>query len=196
MLQMLVKDVVVTNAGLAVLLECDADPRTLPIFIGPAEAEAIAIRLNGVNLPRPLTHDLMKRLIDALAATLKRVEICDLSEGTFYAELVLDRDGHELRIDARPSDAMALALRCEVPIYVDEKVVDQAGRDMSDEQSSETGDAAGGEAVGHVASKRGDLKAALAKAIDEERYEDAAGLRDAIASKQSADVEKDKGASA
>lgn len=188
MLRVEIKDVVVTNAGLAVLLRAESDPRTLPIFVGPAEAEAIAIRLNDVTLPRPLTHDLMRRMLEALSGTLKQVEICDLSEGTFYAELVIDQNGNELRIDARPSDAMALALRCEVPVFVDEQVWAEAGRDMAAAGAPDAFTAGEARADGESPSALAALKSALELAIKEERYEEAARLRDAIAAAKPPDA--------
>ncbi|MFC1864519.1 bifunctional nuclease family protein [Chloroflexota bacterium] len=99
----------------------------LPIWIGPAEADAIAVKLQGVSVPRPLTHDLLRSVIDALGATVKSVIVNDLKNDTFYAKITLDVDGGQMEVDSRPSDALALAVRVEVPIYVDESVLDKAG---------------------------------------------------------------------
>jgi len=89
----------------------------LPIWIGPFEANAIAIAVEGISVPRPLTHDLLGATIRQLGASVERVEIHDLREGTFYARLVLGQRGIGMEVDARPSDAIALALRCAAPIW-------------------------------------------------------------------------------
>jgi len=101
--------------------------RYLPIWIGAAEADAIAVKLQGVTLPRPLTHDLLRLVIDSLGAAVEYIIVNDLKSDTFYAKVVLNVDGGQVEIDSRPSDALALAVRAEVPIYVDEAVLDKAG---------------------------------------------------------------------
>ena len=111
-----------------VLLREDDGTRFLPIFIGQPEATAIVYALQGEETPRPMTHDLFKTVLDDLAVKLARVEITALHDGTFYAEIELDRDGTRTRISSRPSDAIALAVRFgETPIYADESVLDEAG---------------------------------------------------------------------
>jgi len=171
-----------SNMGFVVLLRGEQDERTLPIFIGGAEAQSIAIHMDKVEIPRPLTHDLLKNVMDCLECRVKRVVINDLVESTFYAVLVLDRDGTEAEVDARPSDAVALALRCAAPIYVVKKVMDQAGV-VLDEKAAE-GEQAEGEKppAGAVAVKTGlaQLKERLEQAIRREQYEEAAKLRDEI----------------
>lgn len=102
------------------------EERLLPIWIGPFEADAITIQLQGQTAARPLTHDLLKSVIGALGATISHVVVNDLDEGTFYARVVLLRDGEELEVDARPSDAVALAVRVQAPIFVEESVLDRA----------------------------------------------------------------------
>jgi len=109
-----------------ILKEKTAD-RYLPIWIGPAEADAIAVKLQGVNVPRPLTHDLLRSLIDTLGASVNSIIVNDLKNDTFYAKIALDVDGGRMEIDSRPSDALALAVRAEAPIYVEEAVLDKAG---------------------------------------------------------------------
>jgi bifunctional DNase/RNase len=109
-----------------ILREKTAD-RYLPIWIGPSEAEAIAVKLRGDTLPRPLTHDLLDSVISALGATIHSIIVSDLRNDTFYAKLILDVDGEQMEIDSRPSDALALAVRAEAPIYADEAVLDKAG---------------------------------------------------------------------
>jgi len=112
-----------------VLLREEEGTRFLPIFIGSPEATAIVYALQGLATPRPLTHDLFKTVLDDLSVTLDRVEITKLHEGTFYAEIELDRGGAKSRISSRPSDAIALAVRfgADIPIFADEDVLDEAG---------------------------------------------------------------------
>ena len=112
-----------------VLLREEGGTRFLPIFIGSPEATAIVYALQGMETPRPMTHDLFKTVLDGLAVTVDRVEITALHDGTFYAEIELDREGTKSRISSRPSDAIALAVRfgAEVPIFADEAVLDEAG---------------------------------------------------------------------
>jgi uncharacterized protein len=109
-----------------VLLRTRQGKRELSMFIGPVEANAIVIPLQGVRPPRPLTHDLLIEVIHRLKATVKRAIITELREGTYYASLVLDAQGQELALDSRPSDAIALALRENVPILAAEPVLAQA----------------------------------------------------------------------
>lgn len=109
-----------------ILKEKEAD-RYLPIWIGPAEADAIAIKLQGANVPRPLTHDLLCSVIDSLGANIESIFVCDLKSDTFYAKIVLNVGDEQIEIDSRPSDALALAVRTSVSIYADEAVLDKAG---------------------------------------------------------------------
>jgi len=109
-----------------ILREKDSD-RYLPIWIGPAEADAIAVRLQEVAVARPLTHDLLRTIIDSLGATVIHILVSDLANDTFFARIALEIDGKSMEIDSRPSDAIALAVRSQVPIYVDESVLEKAG---------------------------------------------------------------------
>jgi hypothetical protein len=109
-----------------VLKEKDAD-RYLPIWIGPAEAEAIVVQLQEVQVPRPLTHDLLNSVISALNATVLSVVVNKLANDTFYASIVLQANGRQVEIDSRPSDALALAVRVNVPIFAEEEVLQKAG---------------------------------------------------------------------
>ncbi|MCJ7437412.1 MAG: bifunctional nuclease family protein [Acidimicrobiia bacterium] len=122
-----------------VLLREEAGSRYLPIFIGPPEATAIVYALQGMETPRPMTHDLFKSVLDELGAALRQVVITELHDGTFYAEIEILRDGTTQRISSRPSDALALAARYPetVPIYADEAVLDEAGVlfDQDEEES-------------------------------------------------------------
>jgi bifunctional DNase/RNase len=95
----------------------------LPILIGPFEATAIALALEGAPVPRPLSHDLMRNLLESLDTTLEHVIVHDIKDSTFFAKLVIRRNGTTQEIDARPSDGIALALRMQAPIYVSDKIV-------------------------------------------------------------------------
>jgi len=128
MIEMIIDSIRVSlmNYQQVVILKEKTAERYLPIWIGPAEAEAIRLKLQGVNVPRPLTHDLLHSTIDALGATVNSIIINDLKSDTFFAKIILNVDGGQLEVDSRPSDAMALAVRAEVPIYADEAVLDKA----------------------------------------------------------------------
>ncbi len=115
------------NYQRVVILKEKISDRYLPIWIGPAEADAIAVKLQRVDVPRPLTHDLLKDIIDTLGATVKRIIVNDLKNDTFYAKIILEFDGRQEEVDSRPSDALALAVRTDVPIFADESVLDKAG---------------------------------------------------------------------
>lgn len=115
----------ITNAPI-VLLRDEAGNRVLPIWVGVFEANAIALQVENVPPPRPMTHDLLKQVITDLKGVVERVVICDLREGTFYAVIHLLVDGRPVAVDSRPSDAIALALRAKAPIFVEEAVLEQA----------------------------------------------------------------------
>jgi bifunctional DNase/RNase len=113
-----------TNTPVVILREKDG-VRVLPIWIGPAEASAIAMELQGVKPPRPLTHDLLRQVIVGLGAELRRVNITGVKDNTFFAELLLHRGDQIVQVDARPSDSIALALRLQALIFVDDRLLDQ-----------------------------------------------------------------------
>ncbi len=115
-----------TNQRVVILKDGQGD-RYLFIWIATAEAYSIAMELQGTTSLRPLTHDLLKSVIAELGATISSVIISDLADDIFYARLILDHDGRHVEIDSRPSDAIALAVRAKVPIYVAESVLDRAG---------------------------------------------------------------------
>ena len=106
-----------------VLLYVPAEEMCVPIWIGPAEAASIALALRGENFSRPLTHDLLAMVIDGLGGSVERVVITDQREGTYYARVFLGRDSEVVAVDARPSDCIALALRTEAPIYLEDSVL-------------------------------------------------------------------------
>ena len=115
------------NYQRVVILKEKIDERYLPIWIGPAEADAIAVKLQGVTIPRPLTHDLLCSVINDLGATINSIIVSDLKNDTFYAKIILNVDGGQVEIDSRPSDALALAVRAEAPIFAEDIVLDKAG---------------------------------------------------------------------
>ena len=176
MIPVKIAQVSLSNMGFVVFLKGQQDPRTLPIFIGAPEAQAIAIFIDQVVPPRPLTHDLFKTVLDNLEGRMKRVEIHTLRDNTFFARLCLEYKGEESAIDARPSDAIALALRCAAPIYVAPEVMDAAGMLVKDEPAGPPSDA--GDQPPPTPGEQ--LQQKLAKAIAEERFEDAARLRDEL----------------
>ena len=112
----------ITNSPIVILKEEDGDG-TLPIWIGLLEATAIASELEGIKFSRPMTHDLLKNMIEILDAKVDRIEICDLKDNTYYALIHFEYNGKEMSIDARPSDAIALSLRFHIPILVSRDVI-------------------------------------------------------------------------
>jgi bifunctional DNase/RNase len=115
------------NHQRVVILKEKESERYLPIWIGPAEADAIAVKLQDYQVPRPLTHDLLGNIIGELGAAVNSIIVCDLKNDTFYAKIILAVNGKQVEVDARPSDAIALAVRVKVPIFADESVLDKAG---------------------------------------------------------------------
>ena len=115
-----------TNSPVVILREKDG-ARVLPIWIGPSEASAIAMELQGVKAQRPLTHDLLKQVIVGLGGDLRRVVISSVKENTYFAELLIRREDHVFQVDARPSDSIALALRLNAPIFTSDRLLDESG---------------------------------------------------------------------
>jgi bifunctional DNase/RNase len=109
-----------------IILRDEEDKRSLPIWVGVFEANAIALELEKISPPRPMTHDLIKNILESLDAQVTKIVVSDLKENTFFAVIHLRIGGNELTVDSRPSDAIALALRVSAPIYVDEDVVRKA----------------------------------------------------------------------
>lgn len=114
-----------TQQRVVILKDTDSD-RYLPIWIGPCEAESITIELQGVEVARPLTHDLLKTVVTDLGGKVRHVLVSELRTDTFFARIAINANGRQMEIDSRPSDAIALAVRAKVPIYVDEAVMDTA----------------------------------------------------------------------
>ena len=165
-----------TEQGNAVLVKPLGSEYAVPIFIGQLEAHSILIGLGSVSMPRPLTHDLILSLLENLETTLEKVEITDLREGAFYAELILRKGGKKFTIDARPSDALSLAARTRCPIFIAEPIVAEAGVRVQSLVNKEPG---GGEPNPRdLETNR--LGAELEKALETENYEEAARLRDRL----------------
>jgi hypothetical protein len=115
----------ITNMPIVILRD-KAGQKVLPIWVGIFEANAIALQIENVATPRPMTHDLLRNVIEDLKASVQKIVVCDLQDNTFYALIYLLLDGRVVAIDARPSDAIALALRTRAPIFVEEAVIDNA----------------------------------------------------------------------
>jgi len=115
----------ITNTPIVILRDADGQ-RALPIWVGIFEANAIALQIENIATPRPMTHDLLRNIIQDLKATVERIVVCDVHDNTYYAMIYVTREGQTMAIDARPSDAIALALRTRAPIFVEETVIEQA----------------------------------------------------------------------
>jgi len=183
-LEVRIDNVSISNLGFIVFLRHAEENRVLPIFIGANEAHSIALALNGQPAPRPMTHDLFKTVLDNLGWEVARIQVTHIEESTFFGRIHLSHQHlADLDFDARPSDALALALRYQAPIQVHKQVFEQASVPMThrDESEMETGmrsmtTPTPAEQTDPIA----ELQKKLAKAVEEERYEEAAKLRDAI----------------
>lgn len=166
-----------SGGAYALILKEMSGNRRLPIIIGAFEAQSIALEIEGIKPPRPLTHDLMKNIIDTLGFGISEVVINELRDGTFYARLLMENPTNE-EIDSRPSDAIALAVRYGVPIYVSLDVMNEAGFIPEGEEDIPT------EVVDeHLSAhekKLKQLETRLQEAIQQENYELAASIRDEI----------------
>jgi len=176
-----------TDQGNVVLVRPKGSDLAVPIFIGQLETQSILIGMGNVDVPRPLTHDLALSLIRNLGAEVSRIEINDLHEGTFFARIALVMEGRDIVVDARPSDAIGIAVRAGCPVFIAESVVEEAGISVNlvNAQSSGGGESSDEEKPGlpAVASREGErarLQAELEAAIAEEDYERAAIVRDKL----------------
>ena len=124
-----------TNSPVVILAPADSEDKLLPIWIGHYEAWAIAMELSGIKSKRPLTHDLLKKVIKCMSGVVKKVEVTHMVNQTFYAKIYVDFKGDCLEIDARPSDSIALALKAGVPIYVADELFDLKGSGIKDHES-------------------------------------------------------------
>jgi bifunctional DNase/RNase len=125
-----------SNQPIVLLKEADGD-RYLPIWIGAVEATAIAFALQGIQTPRPMTHDLMRDILGETAIAVERIVISDLVDQTFYATIRMSSDGKTVEVSSRPSDAIALAVRINAPIFAAEEVLEQAGIELRDDEETE-----------------------------------------------------------
>lgn len=171
-----------SNNAFALILKETGGDRRLPIIIGAFEAQAIALEIEGIVTPRPMTHDLLKKVIEEMGDEISAVHINDLQEGTFYSQLILKNSGKE--IDSRPSDAIALAVRFNCPIFIESNILEENSISMEDEFKGPEGDKPESEEdvfmKSQGQSKLQKLQSRLDKAIKEENYELAAELRDEI----------------
>lgn len=160
-----------------VILKDDIHSRWLPIVVGSTEAQAIALQLEKISPPRPLTHDLMKNILDSIKVFVTRIVVNDLRENTYYAAISVKTNGATKEIDARPSDAIALALRMQAPIFVEETVMKRAAvlEQLPEESFDEDLDRPTSDV-----DLLENLNIKLQKAVREERFEDAAKIRDEI----------------
>jgi bifunctional DNase/RNase len=171
-----------SGGAYALILKEVSGPRRLPIIIGAFEAQSIALEMEGIKPPRPLTHDLLKSVIDALGGGLNDVLISELREGTFYAKLTIDSQ----EVDSRPSDAIALAVRYGVPIFVSDEVMREAAfvpQNEEEEKTTTTPPPSSAEEKlksKPKTSRLDQLHEQLEEAINKEDYEKAAQLRDEI----------------
>ena len=175
-----------TDQGNVVLVRPRDSDLAVPIFIGQLETQSILIGMGGIEVPRPLTHDLLLSLLSTLNAEVTKIEIHDLREGTFYARMLLRVEGREIVVDARPSDAIGVAVRAHCPVFIAESVVEEAGISVNlvaglhlgETESSppEAGAIAPASSEGEVARLRAELEAAVV----DENYERAAEIRDKL----------------
>lgn len=174
----------------AVLLAEVDGLRKLPIVIGAFEAQAIAVAIEKLAINRPLSHDLIKNILDAFSIQLKEVLIDNLQDGIFYAKLICEQNGEVIDIDSRTSDALALAVRFQCPIYTYEFILDTAGTIISEEESGDDEDDADNDEEQTVTVGASDefgnmtddeLQSSLDEALASEDYEKAARIRDELA---------------
>jgi uncharacterized protein len=177
------------SGAYALVLSEKQGVRRLPIIIGGFEAQSIAIELENMKPSRPLTHDLFKAFAESFKVTIKEVIIYNLIEGVFYSKLVCDKDGEEVEIDARTSDAIAIGIRCACPVYTFEHILSSAGIQLEEEmeeggavQVESEGEAVAAEAdtneLGAMSTE--DLNSLLQEALDNEDYERASEIRDEL----------------
>ncbi|HTR82698.1 MAG TPA: bifunctional nuclease family protein [Bacteroidota bacterium] len=171
-----------SGGAYALILKEMNGSRRLPIIIGAFEAQSIALEMEGIKPPRPLTHDLMKNIIDTFGVSLQDVFINELRDGTFYAKITIEGASDSQEVDSRPSDAIALAVRYGVPIFVADEVLNEAGivADAEEEESAAQPKVDPPAAIKKHASKLEQLQSSLREAIEKEEYEKAAKLRDDI----------------
>lgn len=169
-----------SGGAYALILSESKGNRRLPIIIGTFEAQAIALELESIKPPRPMTHDLLKNLVLSFNSDIQKVVINDLNEGTFFAQIHYNRDVDKVKLDARPSDAIALAIRFGAPIFVNEKVLDEAGIITEESSEGEKGSGPQVKEAEKELTQMEKLERELQTAIETENYEKAAKIRDQI----------------
>lgn len=175
-----------TNGAYALILYEVEGKRKLPIIIGGFEAQAIALKLENIKPPRPFTHDLFKTIADTFSLNVKEVFIDELHNETFYAKVICEMHGETHEIDARPSDAIAIAVRFGAPIFVSEEIMNEAGIREEQQEEAEVAEPeaeqqdAPKEIAGKAESSLNELQKMLEEAVNREDYEEAARLRDEI----------------
>lgn len=188
-----------TDQGNVVLVRPKGSELAVPIFIGQLETQSILIGMGGVDVPRPLSHDLVLSVVSSLRAEVSRIEIHDLRDGTFYARLVLRAEGRDLVVDARPSDAIGIAVRAGCPVFIAESVIEEAGISVNLVAGLQVGEAdarapstesegaadARSPGFGIVVPASSEaailrLRAELESAVADEDYERAASIRDKL----------------
>ncbi len=177
------------SKGYAVLLKEAVGNRYLPVIVGSFEAQSIALALEEVQMPRPMTHDLFCNFLDELGVEIREVLISELMEGTFFSRISMVGKTGTAEVDSRPSDAIALALRVGAPIYVTEEVMAEAAVKEIVEAAATDEQLAGGPDPTSVSDYLKQLEEQLAQAVIEEEYEEAANIRDKI-KKLSSESEK------
>ncbi len=172
------------SKGYAIILKEIGGSRQLPVIVGVFEAQSIALALQGVKMPRPMTHDLFVRVLTQLGASVQEVVINDLIDGTFYAKITLKNkhDQSLVHIDSRPSDAIAIALRVDADIIVSESVMEEAGQLLNLPDLQKHPPVKEAPTEDDLLDRLIELKTKLQIAIDDENYELAAKLRDRISS--------------
>jgi uncharacterized protein len=181
-IQARIDNVSVSNLGFIVFLKAKGQDRVLPIFIGANEAQSIAIAYNNQVPPRPLTHDLLKNILGMLDCEITKVQVTALTDNTFYGRVHFQREGfEEMDIDARPSDAIALAIRYKAPIFIHKEVYESAAILVNDGNPEvEAGQPMPLGLEPPPINPIEKIKIDLARALSEERYEEAARLRDEL----------------
>jgi len=179
------------SGAYALILAEEKGERRIPIIIGGFEAQAIVIKLENLEPPRPLTHDLFKSFAEACGVTVEQVMINRLREGIFYSEILCTDGERRFNIDSRTSDAVALALRFECPIFIEPQILNEAGIIMSpaaeEEQKKEQGETTGKTPAGsneYSEFSLDELKEMLSDAVSREDYEQAAAIRDEMARRE------------
>ena len=170
------------NKGYAIILkEVDANERIVPILVGSNEAQSIAMSIEGIQLPRPMTHDLIINIFDRLSLKVKHIVISDFKEGTFFAKIVVLADSlsNMIEIDSRPSDAIAIAIKSFAPIYISESIFTLILEEKIYEKSNIELNSYNQKTVSNDEVLKS-LQDALQKAVEEEEYEIAARIRDRI----------------